>query len=146
MHIIHIHFTDAYMGVTNLESNQNDTHVKNIAEFAIDMIDEARKVMIDEDNPSRGFVNIRVGFHSGPVVSNVIGSTNKRCVSGKEVSGSRKLNVSHDSFCTLFVLLGSQFYGLSDTDFLVTQLTRLHAWSPILLSIVSSARNLLTFF
>lgn len=69
---------DAYMGVTNLESDQADTHVKHIAEFAVDMVNEATKIMIDSDNPDRGYINIRVGFHSGPVVSNVIGSLNKR--------------------------------------------------------------------
>mmetsp|Transcript_13205 Transcript_13205/g.31666 ORF Transcript_13205/g.31666 Transcript_13205/m.31666 type:complete len:188 (+) Transcript_13205:107-670(+) len=34
--------------------------------------------MIDEDDPSSGTLHIRVGFHSGPVVSNVIGSLNPR--------------------------------------------------------------------
>ena len=68
------------MGVTNLEKNQEHSHVKQTAEFAVDMINEARKVIIDKDDPSRGYINIRVGFHSGPVVSNVIGTTNKRYV------------------------------------------------------------------
>lgn len=71
---------DAYMGVTNLEHDQNDNHVKNIAEFAVDMVNEATKILIDKDKPDMGTLNIRVGFHSGPVVSNVIGSTNKRQV------------------------------------------------------------------
>ena len=66
------------MGVTNLENNQNHTHVKNIAEFAIDIVNEASKIMIDLDDPQRGFVSLRVGFHSGSVVSNVIGTLNKR--------------------------------------------------------------------
>ena len=30
--------------------------------------------MIDEDDPSMGFVQIRVGFHSGPVISDVVGT------------------------------------------------------------------------
>ena len=69
----------AYMGVTNLEGNQDHNHVKLAAEFAIDLIQEANKVLVDdEDEPGMGFVNIRVGFHSGPVVSNVIGSLNPR--------------------------------------------------------------------
>jgi len=42
------------------------------------MINEAGKILIDEDEPSKGHINIRVGFHSGPVVSNVIGSLNPR--------------------------------------------------------------------
>ena len=33
----------------------------------------ARETLIDEDDPSRGTVSIRVGFHSGPVVANVVG-------------------------------------------------------------------------
>ena len=66
------------MGVTNLENNMDHNHVKNIAEFAVDMIKEANKIIIDEEDPEKGYVNIRVGFHSGPVVSNVIGSLNPR--------------------------------------------------------------------
>jgi class 3 adenylate cyclase len=69
---------DAYMGVTNLENNMEHTHARNIAEFAVDMINEANKILIDEEAPSKGYINIRVGFHSGPVVSNVVGSLNPR--------------------------------------------------------------------
>jgi len=69
---------DAWMGVTNLENDQDDTHVKQIAEFAIDAVQAASKIMIDEDDPKKGYVRIRVGFHSGSVVSNVIGSLNPR--------------------------------------------------------------------
>jgi len=69
---------DAYMGVTNLEKKQMETHTKNAADFAIDLVKEASKILIDEEDPSRGHINIRVGFHSGAVVSNVIGSLNPR--------------------------------------------------------------------
>eukprot|EP00980_Cylindrotheca_fusiformis_P014260 scaffold3779_cov80-Cylindrotheca_fusiformis.AAC.1 len=69
---------DAWMGVTNLEGNQKDTHVKQIAQFAVDAVDAASKVLIDRDDPSAGFVHIRAGFHCGEVVSNVIGSLNPR--------------------------------------------------------------------
>lgn len=70
---------DAYMGVTNLSNKQEHNHVKAAAEFAIEMIQEASKILIDPDAPEKGYINIRVGFHSGPVVSNVIGSLNPRC-------------------------------------------------------------------
>ena len=53
--------TDAYMGVTNLVENQIHDHVKHIAEFAIDMVHEASQILIDEDEPERGFIQIRVG-------------------------------------------------------------------------------------
>lgn len=69
---------DAYMGVTNLENNQDHDHVKRIAEFAIDAVEAAGNILIDEENPRKGYVRIRVGFHSGQVVSNVIGSLNPR--------------------------------------------------------------------
>jgi len=61
-----------------VDENQNSTHVKRIAEFAIDAVAAASNVLIDVDDPSAGHIHIRVGFHSGPVVSNVIGSLNPR--------------------------------------------------------------------
>jgi hypothetical protein len=61
-----------------VDGNQNETHVKRIAEFAIDAVEAAGKILIDEDDPLAGYLHIRVGFHSGQVVSNVIGSLNPR--------------------------------------------------------------------
>jgi guanylate cyclase len=61
-----------------VEANQKDTHAKRIAKFAVDAVEAAGKVLIDEDDPLAGYVRIRVGFHSGQVVSNVIGSLNPR--------------------------------------------------------------------
>ena len=48
------------MGVTNLTKNQPD-HVKRIARFAIDAVKAATEILIDEENPDRGYVQIRVG-------------------------------------------------------------------------------------
>ncbi|KAG7344748.1 family 3 adenylate cyclase [Nitzschia inconspicua] len=69
---------DAYMGVTNLDGMQLDDHVKCIALWAQDAIIAASKIPIDDEDLSLGYVKIRVGFNSGPVVSNVIGSLNPR--------------------------------------------------------------------
>jgi len=69
---------DACMGVTNLDGSEYDTHVKQVAEYAQDAVRAASEILIDEDNPSLGYVQIRVGFNSGPVVSNAIGSLNPR--------------------------------------------------------------------
>ena len=66
------------MGVTNLEKDQESSHVKNAALFAIDLVHEATRILIDEEDPSQECINVRVGFHCGPVVSNVIGSLNPR--------------------------------------------------------------------
>ena len=67
---------DEYMGVTNLDKQLMSTHVKNAALFAIDLVQEASQILINNEAPEKGYINIRVGFHSGPVVSNVIGSLN----------------------------------------------------------------------
>ena len=61
-----------------MDGSQDTDHVKAIAEFAIDAVEAASKILIDEEDPKRGYVRIRAGFHSGPVVSNVIGSLNPR--------------------------------------------------------------------
>jgi hypothetical protein len=61
-----------------VDGNQDETHTKRIAEFAIDAVKAAGKILIDEDDPLAGYLHVRVGFHSGQVVSNVIGSLNPR--------------------------------------------------------------------
>lgn len=57
------------MAVSNLVKDQPNDHTKRIAEFAIDAIVAANETFIDLEAKSRGCVNIRVGFHSGPVVA-----------------------------------------------------------------------------
>jgi guanylate cyclase len=71
---------DAYMCAGNLANDQQalDHDVKRVAQFAIEAVHMASKIMVDEDDPNRGYVHIRTGFHTGPVVSTVIGSLNPR--------------------------------------------------------------------
>lgn len=65
---------DAYMAITNLVKDQTDNHVKILTKFSVDTIKAAQETQIDLDDISKGFVEIRVGFHSGPVISDVVGS------------------------------------------------------------------------
>ena len=46
---------------------QADSHASRLALFAQDAIDAAHKTVANEDDPSLGNVNIRVGIASGPV-------------------------------------------------------------------------------
>lgn len=57
-------------------------HADKIARFALDAVKAAAATMIDESDPQRGTIRLRVGFHTGPVVANVVGTKNPRCTSG----------------------------------------------------------------
>jgi len=65
---------DAWMGATNLVEEQSEDHVQRMVRFSVDVMRASSETLIDEDDPKHGFISIRIGFHSGSVLANVVGS------------------------------------------------------------------------
>ena len=101
----------SFLFVCNIEGGQLH-HASLAATFAIESILGVSTIPIDVDNPSANeFVRLRVGFHSGPIVSHLIGSRNSRftligdtvntAISLEEGSQPGKALCSEDSYSLL---------------------------------------------
>ena len=68
----------AWLGATNCVKDQTNDHTKRISQFAVEIARVARETPLDKEHPERGFAQLQIAFHSGPVLAKVIGTVTPR--------------------------------------------------------------------
>ena len=63
---------DAFLAVGNMHKDQDKDHVMRVADFALDALEFAEHVKIQEDKED--CLTIRIGLHTGSIVGSVVGS------------------------------------------------------------------------
>ena len=66
-----------FIAAAGVPQPQED-HALRAAAFALDIAAAAAGCPVDPDDESAGFVSVRVGLHSGPVIGTVVGNARNR--------------------------------------------------------------------
>lgn len=98
-----------YMAVGNLHPKAGD-HTARIARFALEALSESSTLAVHHDRPELGCIQMRAGFHTGPVVASVIGDLNPRCESALRASRTFLLH-----FWVVYAFVSGYWIGYAST-------------------------------
>jgi len=85
---------DTYVAVTNLATAQED-HAERLARFAMHALRKASTIMVHPEKLKLGFVEIRIGMHSGPLAASVVGTrTKKYCLFGDSLNIAARMEAA----------------------------------------------------